>query len=92
MDWFFLLIPLLFVVAGLTGYYIARHDIDGGWGDYWQHTCGYINRYGGDFGGKPCRHCGDRTGWKKVVARAKFPFGWEVRTEQKAASEAIRRA
>lgn len=84
MEIAFLIIPAVFIVAGLTGWLIARHDIDGGWHRRFRHKhCGFHSRYNHKM--HPCARCGDEpqpSEIETITARAVPLFGWEIKGEE----------
>lgn len=78
MEWFALIIPTVFIAASFIGWQLARFVAFGWWSDLGQHECGHIQVYARD--GTVCSRCGGKTGWKRIVARVKFPIGWEIKS------------
>jgi hypothetical protein len=79
IDWYFLIAVLIVGLAMFAGLQIARFLAHGQWHEAGKHSCGHIDQYGRD--GNVCGKCGERNGWKKVIVRAKFPFGWQEKPE-----------
>lgn len=77
------LVPILVIgsvlaAAAFVGWTDGRISVDGDWAERSQHKCGHIDRYGGMFGA-PCKRCGERGNFKRITARAVWPFGWEIK-------------
>lgn len=78
----FALIVFTILVGWLAALYtLAWVLADVGWQEMAQHKCGHVQRYSG--ASWPCGRCGERDGFRCVVARRSFPLGWEIKDSDK---------